>query len=68
MTALTLNHHTAGHNAGSFFATVKNILDAVAHEIATRKAIREMNGCTQAQLKDFGLTRSEIETAVRRGR
>ncbi len=68
MTALTMHHLSAGHHTGSSFTFFEKIVNVVTHELAVRKAIRELNSCSSEQLRDLGLTRSEIETAVRMGR
>ncbi len=72
MTAVTMNNIPAGHTSGSNFNAPKNffqaLINAVMHELKTRKAIRDLNAHSNEELADMGLTRANIEAAVRLGR
>lgn len=76
MTAVTFNNIPAGRNTGSSFKTAKNFLQvllsniftSVSRELAARKAIRALNSYNEHELADIGLSRGQIEDAVRSGR
>jgi uncharacterized protein YjiS (DUF1127 family) len=45
---------------------VANYRAAAEEEMKTQQAIQELNGLSDHELRDIGLTRGEIESAVRR--
>jgi uncharacterized protein YjiS (DUF1127 family) len=51
-----------------FFAVLKAMKTAIEAELAARRAIEELGGMNDYMLRDLGITRTEIESKVRRSR
>ena len=51
-----------------FFAVLKAMKTAIEAELAARRAIEELGSMNDHMLRDLGITRTEIESKVRRPR
>jgi uncharacterized protein YjiS (DUF1127 family) len=56
------------HQIASLLATISSMIFALKREMAIRRAGAALEGLSDHQLKDIGISRSDIERVVREGR
>lgn len=59
---------SAGRALHRGLAAVVRLIRAIGAEVATRRSLRELARMSEHELRDFGLSRGDVERVVRHGR